>query len=468
MFILILLGALITAVMGGILKFVLDKKQSENRITNTEFGISMGIMLVLVIPLTAWIGIKVAIQNQVTFNENWNGWETSVEVVRNRTSEDGSMRHYWIETRTVVYYEDEEYTDSDGKKQTRSVRKTKQVDFKIPYTTEEWDFVVHTTIGDVTIETGYLPEHPNNYRYRTFTNVPEARFASTTGYHPYYLTVKDRLDKNNPGPVSLRKTYDNYILASQTTILARFNDSIEKYKKENLLPKLQASVSGYYDADRIYFVGNPQTTGDWRTSGRRFNSALGQTLQGDLHLVIIDADKVLDRDNYGGALVAYWQSPEFGKDALSKNGIVVIIGAKEGKVKWANAYTGMPMGNEHLLLEIRNTLPGTAVDADALLGNPYARLTGGGKVQVFNTQGALEKLLWGNNQFKRVHMTDKNGNGVGYAYLLSELEPTTGQKIWILVVVFMFSGIAWGICIAVGPDTYRQIADSFRGRRRFR
>lgn len=468
MFILIFLGALITVVMGGVLKYVLDKKQSENRITNNEFGISLGIMLLLVIPLTAWIGIKVAIHNQVTFNENWNGWETSVEVVRNRTSEDGSMRHYWIETRTVVYYEDEEYTDSDGKKHTRSVRKTKQVDFKIPYTTEEWDFVVHTTIGDVTIETGYLPEHPNNYRYRMFTAVPEARFAATTGYHPYYLTVKDRLDKNNPGPVSLRKTYDNYILASQTTILARYNDSIERYKKEGTLPKIANTISGYYDADHVYFVGNPQVTGDWRSTSRRFNSALGQTLQGDLHLVIINADKVSDRDNYGGALVAYWQSPEFGKDALSKNGIVVILGAKDGKVAWANAYTGMPMGNEQLLLEIRNTLPGTPLDAEAVLGSAYARLTGGGNVQVFNTQGALEKAIWGNNKFKRVHMTDKSGQGVGYGYLLTELEPTTGQQVCILLVVFVFAGIAWGICIAAGPETYRQIAEAFKGRRRFR
>lgn len=468
MFILIFLGALITVVMGGILKFFLDKKQSEHRITNNEFGISMGIMLLLVIPLTAWIGIKVAIQNQVTFNENWNGWEVSVEVVRNRTYEDGPMRHYWIETRTVEYEEEETYTDSDGNTRTRTVKKTKRVDFKIPYTTEEWDFVVHTTIGDVTIETGYLPENPNNYRYRLWTSVPESRFRETTGYHPYYLTVKDRLAKNNPGPVTLRKTYDNYILASETTILARFNDSIEKYKKAGTLPKISHQISGYYDADRVYFVGNVNATGDWRNASRRFNSALGQTLQGDLHLVIVNADNVLDRDNYGGALVAYWQSPEFGKNALSKNGIVVIIGAKDGKVAWANAYTGMPMGNEQLMLEIRNSLPGTAVDAEAILGSAYARLAGGGTVTVHNTQGALEKLIWGTNKFKRVHMTDKNGNGVGYGYLLTELEPTTGQQCWILVVVFIFSGIAWGICIAAGPQTYRQIADAFKGRRRFR
>lgn len=464
MFTLILIGALITAVMGVALKVYFDKKGLvEPKITNTEFGVAMGVMLILVIPFTAWLGIKVSIQNQVTYNENWNGWELKAEVVRRPTSEDGFMRHYWIETRVETYWEDEEYTDSDGKKRTRRVQKKRNVDHKIPYTTEEWDFVVHTTIGDVTIATGFLPENPNKYRYRWLVNVPESRFASTTGYHPYYLTVKERLDRNAPGPVTLRMTYDNYILASQTTILQRFNESIEKYKKAGLLPKIQSTVTGYYDADRVYFVGGASGTGNWQNASRRFNSALGHTLQGDLHLVIVPADKVLDRDNYGGALVAYWQSDEFGKDALSKNGIVVVLGARDGQVIWAFAATGMPMGNEHLLLEIRNSLQGVALDAEVLLGNASATINGG-SVQVHNTQGELEKILWGKNRFQRVHMTDKNGNGVGYEYLLAELEPTTGQKVGILFVVFFLSGIAWGLCIYLGPDTYRQLRAHF-GRR---
>lgn len=465
MFTLILIGALITALMGVALKFFFDKKSAsaENKITNTEFGVAMAVMLVLVIPFTAWIGIKVAIHNQVTYNENWNGWEVQAQVLRKSTSEDGFMRHYWIETREETYWDDEEYTDSKGQKQTRRVQKKKNVDHKIPYTTEEWDFVVHTTIGDVTIATGYLPENPNKYRFRWLVSVPEWKYESTTGYHPYYLTVKDRLDHNNPGPVTLRMTYDNYILASQSTILQRFNDSIDKYKTAGLLPKINSQVTGYYDADRVYFVGGVSGTGDWRNAGRRFNSALGQTLQGDLHLVIVPADKVLDRDNYIGALAAYWQSPEFGKDALSKNGILVVLGARDGKVAWAAATTGMPMGNEHLMLEIRNSLQGTPVDAEALLGNAYATLQGDG-VQVHNTQGALEKIIWGKNKFQRVHMTDKSGNGVGYEYLLKELQPTTGQQVGILFVVFFLSGIAWGLCIYLGPDTYRQIRERF-GRR---
>ncbi len=461
MFPLIVGGALITFLIGITAKIILDKKESEYRITGTEFGVALVIMLCLIIPLTSWIGVKVAIQNQVTYNENWNGWETAARVVRNSTHEDGSMRHYWIETRTETYTEDETYYDSKGNAHTRTVTKTKQVDHRIPYTTEEWDFVVDTTIGPVTIATGFLPENPNKYKFRWLVSVPESRYASTTGYHPYYLDVKARLERNDPGPVTLRRTYDNYILASQHTILAKFNDSIDRYKKDNLLPQIVRAPTGYYNSDRVYFVGGPKATGDWSTASRRFNAALGHTLQGDLHVVIVSTEKVLDRDNYGGALMAYWQSPEFGVDALSKNGIVVIIGEKDGKVAWANAYTGMPMGNEYMLLEIRNTLPGTPVDATALLGHAEAKLAGGNKVNVVNSQSALEKIIWGSNKFQRVHMTDKNG-GVGYTYLLQELEPTTGQMIWILVIITFLAGIAWAICIYAGPDTYEAIKDWFR------
>lgn len=463
MFFLILLGAVITFVLGLAAKIVLGKKNSEYQITNKEFGISLGVMLVLVIPLTAWIGIKVAIHNQVTFNENWNGWETSVELVKESCYEDGPMRHYWIETRKE--WVDEEYEDEKGNKKTKKVQK--DVDYKIPYTTEEWTFVVHTTVGDVEIANRFLPENPNNYRYRWLKPVPS--YPSTTGYPDFWRQVRERVNSNNPGPVSLRRTYDNYILASEKTILQRYNDSIDRYKKDNLFPAINGRIDGYYFADHVYFVG-VRPPGNWSAAVQRFNAALGETLQGDLHLVIVSTDKVIDKDNYGGALTAYWQSEkEFGKDALSKNGIVIILGTADGgkTVSWAMAYTGMPMGNEKMLLELHNSLPGTPLDPQSLLGNPTATLVGGGGVRVNSTQGAIERILWGPNRFERVHMTDKHG-GVGYEYLLRELEPTTGQQVFILVVVTLLAGIAWGFCIYAGPDVYREIA--FRlglGRRRF-
>src|SRR5262249_8758701 len=155
-------------------------------------------------------------------------------------------------------------------------------------------------------------------------------------------------DSGNPGPVTAREDYDNYILASQSSILHKFSGSIDQYKKDGVLPKISHDILSPYYASRVYFVGvNPP--GDWQWYINKYDAALGVSLQGDLHLVIVDANKVGSPDDYSQALIAYWQSQEFGKDALSKNGIVVVVGTKDGQtVAWARAGTGMPVGNEAL------------------------------------------------------------------------------------------------------------------------
>lgn len=467
MTILILAGAFITVVIGLVAQYITDKTGSRYRIDKRELMISMAVMLVIVVPLTAYIGIKVAINNQVTYYENWNGWELKARLIKESTYEDGPMRHYWIETRReLVDVEVEEtYTDpKTGEEKTRYVTKQewKDVDYKIPYTTEEWTFVVESTIGDTQIAYRFLPENPNSYRYRFLKSVPS--FPNTTGYPDFWLEVKARVEANQPGPVTLRMPYENYILASQNSILKRFNDSIERYEKLGQLPAINSKLHGFYFSDRVYFVGT-RPSGDWQKAMQRFNAAFGQTLEGDLHLVVVDGNKITDRDNYAGALFAYWQSAKFGKNALSKNSIVIVVGTKDGAtIDWAVATTGMPLGNELLLEEIRKDLKGKELSPEALLGSPYARITGPKSVAVTNTASELEKLLWGPNKFKRVHMKSDDGE-VGFEYLLRELKPTTGQLVVILLVITLLASLAWGICLAYGPETYRRIRYNFRIRR---
>ena len=470
MAILIIAGAVITIVIGLLAKYITDKTGSRYRIDRKELMISMAVMLVIVVPLTAYVGVKVAINNQVTYYENWNGWELKARLIRESCYEDGPMRHYWIETRRELVDVDveETYTDpSTGEEKTRTVTKKewKDVDYKIPYTTEEWTFVVETSIGDVQIAYRFLPENPNQYRYRFLKGVPS--YPSTTGYPDFWLDVKDRVESNHPGPVTLRKAYENYILASQSSILKRFNDSIERYEKLGQLPAINSQVRNFYFSDRVYFVGVKPEKGsvsDWQRAMQRFDAALGQSLQGDLHLVVVDANKITDKDNYSGALFAYWQSPAFGKNALSKNGIVIVVGTRDGvTIDWAVASTGMPLGNEALLAEIKDALKGKALDPETLLGHPTASITGG-TVKVTNTSGELEKLFWGPNRYKRVHMNSKDGE-VGFEYLLRELRPTGFQLGAILFVITLFACLAWGICLAYGPETYRRIARNFRIRR---
>ncbi|MBK7840145.1 MAG: hypothetical protein IPJ49_21190 [Candidatus Obscuribacter sp.] len=188
----------------------------------------------------------------------------------------------------------------------------------------------------------------------------------------------------------------------------------------------------------------------------RFNAALGSTLQGDLHLVVVDANKVVDADNYHLALLSYWLSPEFGKNALSKNGIVIVIGTADGKtVKWARASTGMPMGNEAMLLQLQRDLQGAQITPEELLGWSTATVSGGSVVTQL-PKSLLADILWGTNKYQRVRMKEHGEGSPGYEYLLKELQPTTGQYVGILVCIFLAGLIAWAICARIGLPRMRR------------
>lgn len=457
MFSMIITGALVVLALGFAAKYVLDKKEHRLRITWTEFGIASAILLVLVIPLTAWIGLKVAFQNTVTYNEFWGGYEVEAKWIKIKTSRDGAGRHKFdCDPYQVWVVDSPAYTDQDGNYHPE-VGHYETRYHRCPYTTEEWTFVVRTTIGDYYIAENWLPTNPEQYRYRS----PEGESKTAPSRIPrgvpvFWQRVKDRIDQNKPGPVTARRQYENYLLASENTILKKYSADIARYKQEGLFPKVNAAVHDFYFADRVYFVGvNPP--GDWQGFANAFDAALGMELQGDLHLVIVDANRISDAENYSNALFAYWQSPEFGKDAISKNSIMVILATKDGKtVEWARAQTGMPRGNELLLIEIRDKLKGVALTPEAILGPPRGELIeADGKtiVRVVHSQGKLDQIIWGPNKFERVRMRD-------YRYLIHEIEPTAGQKAWIYVFITLFGIAAWSICIYTGAPAYRH----YRGR----
>jgi hypothetical protein len=456
MVLLVLLAAAITLAVGYAAKVYLEKTNSEKRITNKEFIIAGAVMLVLVIPGTAYVGRHMAINNQVTFTENWTGWETGVTWEKIKCERDGwCKRCYDCDPYKVEY--DCSYYEDDGKGGRRRVQKTcERTEYhSCPYTDYEWTFVVHTTLGDYTIAWHNLPTDPDNHRWRRWVRVP-SHYAS--GVPDFWQRASERLKAGNPGPVTARKPYANYILASQSSILKRFNSEVEQYSKAKLFPEIaqDKDVYGFYFLNRAYFVGVNPPPGDWQAAINRFNGAFGTMLQGDLHLVVVDANKIDNPDNYAGALTAYWQSEKFEKQALSKNGVVVVLGTKDGKtVDWARATTGMPMGNEHLLLQLQYDLKGVALDPQTLLGNPSAQVLSRDKVSVSLSTGVLENILWGKNKFERVRMGGDDGES-GFKYLLTEIEPTTGQMIGILVAMLFFATVAWGICIVAGDDVFRR------------
>jgi hypothetical protein len=446
-----MLGTIITVTvlslaLGGVLKFIFDRQKNfgdQYKITTPELIVGTLIVLVVVAPLTTWIGYKIAVSSQVTFEENLGGFETRAYIVKHTCSrDDGSTRHTYQGEPYQVTVDDYGYNSKHEWVKTGSHQETRY--HTIPYTTQEWDYVVDTTLGPVVIAGRNFPPNPSQYQFKWGVSVPN--IPSETGSPIFWDQAKKRIEVDrDPGPVTMKHDYTNYILAVHEDVQREHSGSVETYQKDGLMPKLATAIRPQYYCDRVYGVGFPAGA-DWQAAINRFNAALGIELQGDLHLIIVDSTKVTSADDFAQAVIAYWTSKEFGVDAFSKNGILVILGTKDGKtVEWARCDYGMPIGNEQLALDVRNKLKGATLDPEALLGKPVAQVTGNESVTVTHTKGALEQLIWGQHKFERVHMT-KDG---GYKYLLTQIRPTGWHIFFIILVGVLSTSVIWVIMIKV-------------------
>lgn len=430
--------------------------------TKSEIHFPAAFIAAVVVSLffTSWlvthVGSKMSVQNAVTFNENWGGFEVKARWEKFERRGQNSGAHFWYKCDEWTHWHTETYTTTDGKGNTTT--HTRQVPHEhyeaCPYVTEEWHFYIDTTLG--TYDLGWaIPADWEKYMYRgngaEHHSPPSSAFR---GVPPFWQAAHDRIERGDPGPVVKRMTYENYILASQKTILKQYSDRIKFYRDSKLMPDLSRDpVHNHYEADKAFFVGvNPP--GNWQFELNQFNAALGMDLQGDMYVVIVDSSKVTDPDDYMMALISYWTSDEhFGKDALAKNGIVVVLGTKDGKtVEWARAKTGMPAGNEAMFLDIHQDLPGTALTTDAVLGHPRAErlYKKPGKdyysVDIAHGSGALEKVIWGENKFDRICMKCDDPNEtskVGYQYLKNEIQPSSLARFLMIFISFIIGAAAW-------------------------
>ena len=457
MFTLVFWGLLLGLSAGLAIKFLLPKLQSNYSLSWKYFAVGAAVISLLVVPGVSWAGQEIAKSNQVNgFHEYWSGYELEANWVKTNCYRDGPcLREYDCDSypcnphpcNCVCTSRDE--SGSCTSETCQTCWDTCWHD--CPYCTEEWTFTVDTTIGNVIIDSHRFPDDPQSHRWRNGVSVPDYVIDHAgVGVPEFWKQVAERIKQGKPGPVTMVKNYVNYILASQDTILDRYSGDIDQYRKEGLLPVLSYNVKDYYYADKVYPVGFRTDKDTWQKAAMRFNAALGSDLQGDLHLVIVNDDRVTNPDEYLGTLMAYWLGPELGKKALSKNGIVVVLGTEDGRtVEWARAQTGMPVGNEALLQEIRSTLPETELTPEKILGTPRGELmTKDGKkyVRVIHDEsslGALEKIVWGENKFHRECMTCKEERGVGFTYLSDEIQPTGGQKTGIVLVAFLICLLIW-------------------------
>lgn len=441
-FICVLAGAVVWGVTTFI--FPVVTYAGRKRITKREFIAASLVCALVLVPAVVLVGRKVALDNNLKYKEFWNGYE--VKAIKDVTEcrRDGSCRHeYNCDPYTVLVTRTRSVPDGKGGTRTETYTETETRYHDCPYATEEWDFNIETTLGDFHIERTFPT---NAQRFRSGKGL---KSGVRQGVPPFWQAAYDRIKAGDPGPVTVRKSYDNYILASQSSILKEFSAAVEKYQA--ILPAPAKEIRDFYYANKAYFIG-VKTDGSWTNAVMRFNAAFGSDLQGDLHVVLVDEDKVENPDEFAGALNAHWTGKAFGRNALSKNALVIVLGTDGETVTWVRSFTGMPLGNESLLADIQRELEGLPLDAEKILGRPVGVIDGDDVTIRRSSPDGLESLVWGPNKFERVCMTCEEEGGGGFGYLGGEIEPSGGQRFWILFTAFFLSLLVWAGVLALGSE----------------
>ncbi|HXV26524.1 MAG TPA: hypothetical protein VD862_00635 [Candidatus Paceibacterota bacterium] len=454
----VILTAILAAALAGlVIRYALLRWSRDLRITWSEYTVGMLAISFVVSPVVAVVGWKVVQGNNLSFNEYWNGWETKAVKQRIECTRDGPC--YWEYNCDPYRCNPHDCNcvcvsrDEDGRCTSESCDTCWDTCYHdCPYVTDEYDYLVDSTIGPFTIASHVFPVNPDSHRWRAGTRVPDEVIARAGVGDPLFWTdAKRRCDADVPGPVTRRSAYDNYVLASEGTILKEYSGDIADYRDAGLLPRLNGSVQEYYHADKVYFVGfRPADAPAWNRAAEFLNAQLGRELQGDLHLVVIRDGKVTaNPDRYAYALKAHWQDKaEYGDDTLAKNGIVILIGTADGAtVAWSRAFTGMPMGNEKLLVVLRDGLKGLPLHAVDLIGPGASQRVGAVTRHPRNiAPAALERVLWGlddaSTKFTRLEMTGPDGQS-GYLYLRDEIRLSENQTYGVFAVVLAACLLVW-------------------------
>lgn len=415
---------------------------TDFRVNNKEFAVGV-VIAVLVTYAISSFGTKIAINNMVGgYKEFWNGNIVKADSSSTFCVRDGDCRHtYACDSYTVLVT----YTYTvNGKTQTGVRPETRWHD--CPYVTREYTYWLRSSFGDNI----YIVKHgfaKNPERWRRSEGVPSDVHR---GVPAVWAKAQNDLAAGDPPPATKVNEYDNYILASQRTILKKYSEDIVGYKKQGLMPahtqNLKSPLRHGFEADKVVFVKTaPPDQEVWQRSLGHLNSSLGNELQGDMHMVVLPARLVNDPSNYVRALVAHWQSKEMGKWAIGKNAIVVVVGLSDDSqtVKWVRAETGMPIGNGGLKSSLSH-IKEVSAEPRSFIGYPIAKWNGK-KLSFTRSGGAIETVVLETFPFVRGCMdcTDKSDSGSSYVYLKKELQVSTGAKFLIGFLAVLFNLGIW-------------------------
>lgn len=465
---------------GAAVSYALRQTHSSYRITPIEYGLCAVLIVVVITPTTAWAGNRLAQESAVGgYVEFWNGSITAARSQEIPCERDGSCWHEYdcdpyqeLETyfETEYYTTTESYTDANGNPATRSVQASRQVPktrwvtryHSCPYATHEYSYWLEDSFGERhDIASHIYDDSPQEWRLGSGIpgNIPR-------GTPEQWVAAKANLDAGDADPVTKTNKYTNYLLASQNSLLQSYSDKVEKYQEAGLVPDHTRNLSDKpiydgYKADKVVFVGEAEgalgNDPDWQQSLGRLNSYLGNELQGDLHVLIVKASIIDDPDDYTNALLAHWQSREYGKNGLAKNAIMLVIGANDSftSVEWSRAKTGIPVGNGEMLSALSNSLKDEPLEPKSLLGWPTAKPVDD-ELSFSASDGVVEQVMLRDYAFKRPCMDcqDDGDHGSGYVYLKSGAFISTGKQIAIYAAVFILSMVAFYAAAIIGKPVF--------------
>ena len=349
----------------SIITFFIIRKYTNTPLL-VNIGWILGGFLVSMLIIAGAVGASVGYQTADT--EIWNG-----EVVSKDRIHGSYVESYDCNCRDVTEY----YTDHEGKRKSRSVRKCDTC-YRDHFTVE---WTCQTTLGTYRIA---KEDWTNNKVY----SLPDpARYAE--------IKMGD--------PVSKTHSYKNYIKAVPQTLFNPANETL-KAKFANQIPAYPINIYDFYKIDRVIPVGvNVHDLKLWNTKLSHVLKTLGPKKQANVVIVMVKNPD----ENYFYALQDAWAGAK-------KNDIVVVIGVSSlaEKPLWANVIA--LTDNSLFKIKLRDDIMSLdSLTADGVINTIYK-----------NTS----------ETFKRKSMKD-------FKYLENEIDPPTWVIITSLLVnIFAYVG----------------------------
>lgn len=438
--------------------------RNDYELTKKELVVACIVTLAVVLPLTN-VAVHYWAQSSAVdgYKEFWNGSVIMAYQTETTCDRDGQCKHKY-DCDPYPVYRTETITDAKG-----NVIGTREVfdhfDYhSCPYVTEEYSYWLKDSTGQqIPIALNIFAANPQEWRGGS--GIPR---SVPRGAPQHWSDVKAMIERGDSPPSTRVSEYTNYLLAASDSLLRAYSDKIDAYREKGLMPDHTRNMKSNpihdgYKADKVMFVKmdpGADAYNAWQDALARLNAELGTELQGDLHVLAVPADQIDSPDEYANALLADWQSRAYGKEALAKNAIMVVVGVNQGgkTVKWVRAKTGIPEGNGEMIAALSLKLAGVSFTPEVLLGGPKATWdsSGKGKLVFVPTKGAVEQIILRDHPFMRPCMLckDPGDHGQGYVYLKdSALLP--GWAPWALgSIVFVFALGLFGLMAYIDFDVF--------------